>query len=120
MKRIIIAVAFAALSVPAMADRAAESGEPLFDPQIDRGTTLKRTQLERGLPFEQTQFDRGFLADIADGASSSTTGATGAGRVTTYEQVQVDRGVPPHAIPHEHAVQDPVWSKDHNFIAPAL
>ena len=93
MKRMITAVALAVLAVPAMA---------------------------RGLPFEQTQLDRGFLADTANGASSSSAGASNAARGTTYEQTQIDRGVPPYTLPHEHGVKDPVWSKDYNFIAPAL
>lgn len=93
MKRIIAAVSFAVFAVPAFA-------------------------AERGAPFEQTQFDRGFLAEHASGASSPTSGASAGGGRTTYEQVQIDRGVPPYTLPHEHAVKDSVWGNDQNFIAP--
>ena len=94
MKRIIAAVSFAVLAVPAFA-------------------------AERGAPFEQTQFDRGFLTGSATGASSPSTGASAASGRAPYEQVQIDRGVPPYTLPHEHAVKDPVWGNDQNFIAPA-
>ena len=93
MKRILALVSLAALAVPAIG-------------------------ADRGPPFEQTQFDRGFLAAVANGASSPSSGGTAA-RGTTYEQVDINRGVPPYTLPHEHAVKNPVWSKDHNFIAPA-
>ena len=101
MKRTIVAVALAVLAIPAFADQAGE-----------------KAQAARGLPFEQTQLDRGFLADVANGASSPSGGASVA-RGMTYEQAQIDRGVPPYALAHEHAVKNPVWSKDYNFIAPA-
>ncbi len=109
MKRIITAVALAVLAIPAFADQASEKGQPSSASQQSR---------RAGLPFEQTQLDRGFLAGVADGASSPSSGATAAGRGTTYEQVQIDRGVPPYALPHEHAVKESVWSKDPHFIAP--
>lgn len=116
MKRIITAVALAALSVPAMAGRAAESSETLFDPQTSR--SVRAEPLKYGLPFEQTQFDRGFPADIADGASSPSSG-TSAG-ATTYEQLRIDRGVPAYTVPHEHGFKDPVWASDPYFIAPPM
>ena len=93
MKRIIAAVSLAVLAVPVFA-------------------------AERAVPFEQTQFDRGFLAEQANGASGPSTGASTAGGRTPYEQLQIDRGVPPYTVPHEHAVKDPVWGNDQGFIAP--
>lgn len=94
MKRIIAAVSFAVLAMPAFA-------------------------ADRGAPFEQTQLDRGFLAETANGASAP--GSSGAADArATYEQLQIDRGVPAYTLPHLHSGSDPVWAKDYNFIAPAL
>lgn len=93
MKRILAAVSFAILAVPALAERSA--------------------------PFEQTQLDRGFLAGTANGASMGS-GATAGGGRAGYEQVQIDRGLPPYTLPHEHAGRNPVWAKDFNFVAPPL
>ena len=107
MKRIITAVALAVLAIPAFAQEASAKGQPS---QSQRST----------LPFEQTQLDRGFLADVADGASSPSGGATAGARSTPYWR-QVDGGVPANTVPHDHAVKtDPVWSKDPQFIAPPL
>ena len=107
MKRIITAAALALLAIPAFADEANAKGQP--------------SQSERTvLPFEQTQLDRGFLADVADGASSSSGGATVSARSSAYWR-QFDGGVPANTVPHDHAVKtDPVWSKDPQFIAPPL
>ena len=93
MKRLIAAVSLAVLAVPVVG-------------------------AERGAPFERAQFDRGFLAEQANGASSPSAGASRPGARMPYEQVQIDRGVPPYALPHEHAIKDPVWGNDQNFIAP--
>lgn len=93
MKRLIAAVSFAALAVPALA-------------------------AEYGLPYEKTQFDRGFLAEQGNGASSPTSGGSAKDPRAPYEQVQIDRGVPPYTVPHEHAVKDPVWGNHQSFIAP--
>ena len=103
MKRTILAVALAVLAIPAFADQASE-----------------KAQAARGLPFEQTQLDRGFLADVADGASSPSSGGTAPTRDKSYWRPGDDR-VPLNTIPHDHAVKsDPVWSKDPHFIAPPL
>jgi hypothetical protein len=90
MKRIIAAVSFAILAVPAFA-------------------------AERGAPFEQTQLDRGFLAQSASGASMGSGASSAGGSRTPYEQLRVDRG---DTLPHEHAGRNPVWAQDFNFIAP--
>lgn len=95
MKRIIAAVSFAILAVPAFA-------------------------AERGAPFEQTQFDRGFLAEGASGASMGSGAPSAGSSRAPYEQLRIDRGVPPHTLPHEHAGRNPVWAADFNFIAPPL
>ena len=95
MKRIIAAVSFAILAVPALA-------------------------AERGAPFEQTQLDRGFLAQSASGTSMGSGASSAGGSRTPYEQLRIDRGVPPYTLPHEHAGRNPVWAADFNFIAPPL
>ncbi len=108
MKRILAVVSLAVLAVPAIG---ADDGAACEKVQIDRGQPFVQKDCAPGLPFEQTQLDRGVLADVADGASSPSSGAT-------YER-QVDGGVPPNTVPHEHGVKkDPVWSKDPHFIAP--
>lgn len=93
MKRIVAAVSFAILAAPAFA-------------------------AERGAPFEQTQYDRGFLAESANGASMGSGASSAGSSRTPYEQLSVDRGVPPYTLPHEHAGRNPVWASDFNFIAP--
>ena len=93
MKRIIAAVSFAILAVPVFA-------------------------AERGAPFEQTQLDRGALVGSANGASMGSGASSAGGSRTPYEQLRVDRGIPPYTAPHEHAGSNPVWANDFNFIAP--
>ena len=93
MKRMLAAVSFAILAVPAFAAGRA--------------------------PFEQAQLDRGFLAEIANGASAHGSGSSSAGGSRTpYEQLGIDRGVPPYTLPHEHAGRNPERAKDFNFVAP--
>ena len=93
MKRIIAAVSFAILAVPAFA-------------------------AERGAVFEQTQFDRGVLAGSENGASMGSGASSVGGSRTPYEQLQVDRGIPPYTAPHQHAGSNSVWANDFNFVAP--
>ena len=94
MKRVIAAASFAILAFPAFA-------------------------AERGAPFEQMQLDRGFLAQVANGASAPGSGASSAGGSRMpYEQLAIDRGVPPYTLPHEHAGRNSAWAQDFNFVAP--
>lgn len=94
MKSIVAAVSFAILAMPAFA-------------------------ADRGAPFEQTQLDRGLLVETVSGASAPGTSGAADARAP-YEQLRIDRGVPAYTLPHLHSGSDPVWAKDHNFIAPAL
>ena len=100
-----------------------EEGE--CHPETHHRCSLVRTILaapaftaERGAPFEQTQLDRDFLAESASGASMGSGASSAGSSRTPYEQLRIDRGVPSHALPHEHAGRNPVWAADFNFIAP--
>jgi hypothetical protein len=93
MKRLIAAVSFAVLAVPAFA-------------------------AERGAPYEQTQFDRA-LPRVSENASAGATAARNE-RNLPYEQSQADRALADVAIKERPARMATRPFVDHNFIAPAL
>ena len=100
MKRIIVAVAFALSTVPALAD----VGAPFEQNELDRAlpaltesvAAYEPISSER-MPFEQTQLDRGSL-----GMPEPVLVAQIGGR--SYKS---DEG------------SESAWANDHNFIAPA-
>jgi hypothetical protein len=100
MKRLIVAVAIALFTAPALAD----VGAPFEQTELDRAlpalpenpSTYESISSDR-MPFEQAQFDRGDL-----GTSERVLVAQIGGM--SYRS---DEG------------RESVWATDHNFIAPA-
>jgi hypothetical protein len=90
MKRLITAVSFAVLAVPALA----QNGKP-----------FEQLDLERALPEVQ------IAADEARSVDS---------RSLPYEQAQVDRELPSFDTGRVHLAAESPWANDWNFIAPAL
>lgn len=98
MKRILVAVSFAVLAVPAFAD-------------------------DRGAPYEVTQFNRG----VPDQRLPHGTGTSGAAAAAPT-RADSDRGVAGQRLQRGAATSgataaaptraDSVWARDWNFIAP--
>jgi hypothetical protein len=113
MKRLIAAVSFAALAVPAVA---VEVGAPYEELNIDRAlpqvaeNAMTPYVRDASAPFEQTTLDRVLPAlppeniQLADATSASSTRLdVGIATVTPAEPLRVNSP----------------WTNDHNFIAPA-
>lgn len=83
MKRIIAAVAFAALAVPALADtqpfEQTELDRALPEINVDSASSGSTAAGARNLPFEQTQLDRA-VPSVAEGAVEQSR------KVTSFEQ----------------------------------
>lgn len=107
MKRMITAVSFAVLAVPAVA---AGTGAPFEQTELDR--VLPKLEITvatpapidvASLPFKQTQFDRGLPPH---GRESVRWAAVG-GNTVSDASIATD------------AKTGGSWASDHNFIAPA-
>jgi hypothetical protein len=108
MKRLIAAVSFAVLSIPAVA---AEYGAPFEQTQLDRALPQLDIPVGvpgyadlRSMPFEQTLLDRA-LPSL--GQKDMRLAAVGGDTVS-------DMSIATNAKPAED-----VWANDHNFISPA-
>jgi hypothetical protein len=105
MKRLIVAVAIALSTAPALAD----VGAPFDQNELDRAlpalsenvTTYEPVSSER-MPFEQSQLDRGSLG-IPEQEQERVLVAQMGG--TSYKSSDEE--------------SESAWSTDHNFIAPA-
>ena len=109
MKRLIAAVSFAVLAVPAVA---ADSGKPFEQldldralPQINIPVNEARNVDTRSLPYEQVQVDRALPTFRSD----SVRFAAASGQTASDASIATD------AV---ESAESP-WANDHNFIAPA-
>jgi hypothetical protein len=112
MKRLVAAVSFAVLAVPAFA----ETGKPFEQLDLDRALpeinfplVEQRYVDARSLPYEQAQVDRelpSFHTDRVQVAAAAGTTAT-------------DASIASQTVESSSGAESP-WANDWNFIAPAL
>jgi hypothetical protein len=112
MKRLIAAVSFAVLAVPAFA----ETGKPFEQLDLDRALpeinfpAVEQSNVDpRSLPYEQAQVDR--MLPTFDTNRVHFAAASGA--------TVSDASVASDATESSQSAQSP-WANDWNFIAPAL
>ena len=112
MKRLIAAVSFAVLAVPALA----ETGKPFEQLDLDRALpeinfpAVARSNVDpRSLPSEQAQVDRA----LPSFDTSRVQFAAASGSTVSDASIATDATEP------AKAAQSP-WANDWNFIAPAL
>lgn len=112
MKRLIAAVSFAALAVPAVA---AENGKPFEQLDLDRALpqidipAVERSNVDvRSLPYEQAQADRALPSFGDDSVRVATLGSSTASDASMASDASATE-----------TTESP-WANDHNFIAPAL
>jgi len=112
MKRIIAAVSFAVLAVPAFA----ETGKPFEQldldralPQINIPASEPRNVDVGSLPYEQTQVDRALPTFDAERVRFAAAGGA----------TVSDASIATSTTESSQAAQSP-WANDYNFIAPAL
>ena len=112
MKRLIAAVSFAVLAVPAVA---ADYGKPFEQldldralPQIDVAAVESRSVDTSSLPYEQVQVDRA----LPSFGSETVRLAAASGQTASDASIATD------AV--ESSAAESPWANDHNFIAPAM
>lgn len=112
MKRLIAAVSFAVLAVPAFA---AEYGKPFEEldldralPQINIPAASDANVDVRSLPYEQTQVDRALPSFRSDNVRFAAVGGT-----VSDASIASDAPAAPETSTSP-------WANDWNFIAPAL
>jgi hypothetical protein len=112
MKRLIAAVSFAVLAVPAVA---AENGKPFEQLDLDRALpqiefpAVERSNVDaRSLPYEQAQVDRALPSFRGENVRFA---AAGGGNVS-------DASIATDASSAAGTTESP-WANDWNFIAPA-
>jgi len=112
MKRLIAAVSFAVLAVPAFA----ETGKPFEQLDLDRAlpeinfpAVEQRNVDPRSLPYEQAQVDR----ELPTFDTSRMQVAAASGSTVSDASISTDADEP------AKTAQSP-WANDWNFIAPAL
>jgi hypothetical protein len=113
MKRLIAAVSFAVLAVPAIA---ADSGKPFEQLDLDRAQpqiefpAVERSNVDvRSLPYEQAQVDRALPSFRSD----NTRFAAASGGTVSDAAIATD-------APNAAETTGSPWANDWNFIAPAL
>jgi hypothetical protein len=112
MKRLIAAVSFAVLAVPALA----QNGKPFEELDLDRAlpdinipAVEPRSVDPRSLPYEQAQVDRELPSfDSGRVHFAAASGATMSDASTAAEPAE------------STATAESPWANDWNFIAPAL
>ena len=118
MKRLITAVSFAVLAVPAVA---ADSGKPFEQidldralPQISFSAVEARSVDTRSLPYEQLAVDRA-LPNLGAGAGRTQFAASG----STRSDVEIAVDTQAVTSTGNAGLATGPWANDHNFIAPA-
>jgi hypothetical protein len=118
MKRLIAAVSFAVLAVPAVA---AESGKPFEQldldralPQINLSAVEARSVDTRSLPYEQLAIDR-TLPNVGARAEHRQLAASG----STRSDVEIAVDAQAVGSSGYAGLATGPWANDHNFIAPA-
>lgn len=117
MKRLIAAVSFAALAVPAVA---AEYGMPFEQAELDRAlpqinfpAVESRSADPRSLPYEQAQADRA----LPSFGSSEPHLVAASGN--TRSDVEISVQAETVGSNGRHSFATGPWANDYNFIAPA-
>jgi len=118
MKRLIAAVSFAVLAVPAVA---AESGKPFEQidldralPQISVATVESRSIDTRSLPYEQLAVDRALPSFGTNEQARQVAASSG----STRSDVEIAVEAQDVESTGRSGLATGVWANDHNFIAP--